>query len=175
MGVAIPALIPAALSAAGLGASAMTAGTAATALSAGGSFLSGVGDAQKALFAAKIAEANAINARRAGQSEEEASKLKYGALEAEQKAAQAANGIQVDSGSAEAVRRSTATIGSLDAAMLHYNALKDSYAYRAQAAQDRKQAVMSVVGGALDAGNTILSGSNSLSDKWAAFKYKGVS
>lgn len=171
---AFATLAPTLATAGAAGTAAMGAGTLATAASAAGSFLTGIGEAQKSLFASRLAEANAITARRAGQREEEVSKLKYGGLEAEQKVAQAANGVQVDSGSPEAVRRSTAIVGSLDAAMIHYNALKDSHAYRAQAQQDRAQAAMSIIGGTLDAGNNILAGANSLGGKWDAFRQKGV-
>jgi len=170
VGTIAPTLATAGTAAAG----ATGASTLATGLSAAGSLLGGISGFQQSRYAADQAEINANLARTTGQREEEASKLKYGALGAEQKAAQAANGIDVDSGSAVAVRDSTAAVGALDAAMIHYKAARSAFGYEAQAKLDRAAAIGSLVKGTLGAGNSLLGGSNSLSEKWDAFKTAGV-
>ncbi len=160
--------------AAGAADASMRYGALGTGLGMAGSVVQGIGGLQQGLFAARIAKQNALAALRAGQSAESMSKMKYGALEAEQKAAQAANGVQVDSGSPAAVRASTAALSNIDAAMIHYNAAREAFGERVQGELDKKAGVNALIGGVLGAGNDFLSGASSLSDKWARYRNAGV-
>ncbi len=108
--------------------------------------------------------------RLAGQIEESASKARYTRLGAEQKVAQAANGIQVDSGSAEAVRDSTAAVGAMDAAMIHYNAMREAFGMDVEANLAKRAGRTALIQGAAGAGVSFLSGTRSLGDKWLQYK-----
>jgi hypothetical protein len=165
-------------------AAALQWGAIGTGLQAGGQFSQGVGMAQAYGFKAALDQQNAAiaagNARTAlegGDYEAAASKLRYGELEGKQKAAMAANGVDVGSGSAAATLRSTETISAMDAAMIHYNAARQAYgdqiqanSLKAQAGADRLAAAGALAGGTLGAANTILGGAAGLSQKWAQFK-----
>lgn len=161
-------------SAQSLAAASLGRGTLSTGLEVGGDVLSGVGAYQQALYQAKLAGRNAENAQAAGQYEEEASKLRYGALGAEQKAEAAARGVSVDSSSVASTLRSTAEIGGLDAAMIHFNAMREAAGLQAQAAVDKSVGRNAIVGGALKAGTSFLSGAQSLSDKWLGYQLSGA-
>lgn len=161
-------------SAAGLAGRSIQAGTLATGLNVTGDLLEGVGGFQQARFAAQVARQNAASALEAGSYAESASKMKYGALEAEQKAAQGASGVSVDSGSSVAVRRSTEEVGALDALAIRFNASRQAYAENAQAALDERAAKGALGKGLLAAGTSFLSGANSLGDKWLAYRMSGA-
>jgi len=149
-------------------------GTLATGANVGAQLAEGIGGAQRYEYAAKVAGQNAQAALTAGQEAESASKMKYGALEAEQKAAQAANGIQVTSGTAEAVRRSTEAVSAMDAALIHYNAARQAFGEQTQASLYKQAATGSLIKGALNAGVSFLSGAESLSDKALAYRRSGA-
>src|SRR5882757_2857353 len=140
----------------------------------GRSLLSGIGQAQQYGYAAKVAGQNAEAALSAGQQAESASKMKYGALGAEQKATQAANGIQVTSGSAEAVRHSTEEIGAMDAALIHYNAARQAFGESTQASLYKSAAKGALVKGVTGAATSFLGGASALSDKWLQYKLFGA-
>jgi len=149
-------------------------GTLATGANIGANLAEGIGSAQRYDYAAKVSGQNAQAALLAGQQAESASKMKYGALEAEQKATQAANGIQVTSGSAEAVRHSTEEISAMDAALIHYNAARQAFGEETQASLYKTAAKGSLIKGALNAGVSFLSGVESLSDKALAYRRSGA-
>ncbi len=149
-------------------------GTFGTGASAAGALLEGIGGLQQAQFASKVSGEAAGAARVAGQQEESASRMKYGGLEAEQKVAQAANGIEVGSGSAEAVRAATQGFSDMDAALIHYNAAREAYGLREQASIDRKVGDLSLLRGVSKASNTLLAGASSLSDKWQMYRQSGA-
>ncbi len=165
------ALAPVVGDAAGAAGASTAAGGLGTALSAGGSIMSGIGGLQQGLFAAKVARENARQALIAGQSAESASKLRYGALAAEQKAGFAANGVSVDSGSAQAVQQSTQRISALDAALIHFNAAREAYGEKFQAQLDTRAGVGALEKGLMGGADSFLSGAQSLSSKWSTFKY----
>lgn len=149
-------------------------GTLSTGVNVVGNVLEGIGGYQQAQYQSKLAAANAVNATLAGQTAEESSKLRYGGLAAEQKTATAANGVQVDSGSAARAVQSTQEIGGLDAAMIHYNALKEAYGLEAQAGVDKTVARNSLVSGGFKAATSFISGASSLSDKWLQYQRSGA-
>lgn len=163
-------------------------GATSTGLNAAGSLLSGIGAGQQAGYQAGVAQNNAAienaNAQAtlvAGQVQESQSKLRTGEIIGQQKAAQGANGLDVNVGSAAEVRQSTANIGAMDAALIHYNASRAAFGqeqqaanYTAQAALDKKAASGDVLSGVFKAGTSILSGASSISGKYAQYQLSGA-
>ncbi len=158
----------------GLASRSLSAATLSTGLNITGDLLAGLGGFQQERFAAGMARQNATAALEAGQYEESASKMKYGALEGRQLAEQGASGLQVSGGSATAVRHSTEEIGGLDALAIRFNAARQAYAENAQAALDEKAAVGALGKGALSAGASFLSGASSIGDKYLGFRRTGA-
>jgi hypothetical protein len=152
----------------------ITRGAVGTGMEAGGDLLQGVGGYQQALYQAKLAGRNAENVQASGDYQEEASKMRYGALGAQQKADAAARGVSVDSTSVANTLKSTAEIGGLDAAMIHFNAMREAYGLTSQAAVDKAAGRNAAVGGILKAGTSFLSGAQSVSDKWLAYQRSGA-
>lgn len=167
----------------------MNFGGASTALQGVSDVLSGVGGMEQYNYRAQVAQnnaavekSNADAALAAGQAEESNSKLRTGMTMAAQKAAQAANGINVNVGSPAQVRQSTANVGAIDAAMIHYNAARAAFGeqalaanYAAQAKLDRRAGVGALTEGLFKGASSILSGASSLSEKYAQFKLSGAS
>lgn len=157
-------------------------------LSTVGDISSGIGQAQQYNYMAQVAANNAEIQRQNEQAslasvgyEESAAKLQTTQTIASQKAAQAANGIDVNVGSPVAVRNTTATLGAMDAAALHYNAARQAFGLEAdasnldaQAALDRAAGKNAKAVGFSKAASTLLTGASSLSSKWAQFKYSGA-
>lgn len=88
--------------------------------------------------------------------------------------AQAANGVDVNSGSNLNVQVSQREAGQTDAATTMHNALLQAYGYRvtaqsdeAQAQLDQTEAIEAPIGGALNATGGLLSSASSISSKWA--------
>ncbi len=145
-------------------------GALATGLDVGANIGAGIGAVQQSQFAAKNLSLQAQAVRDAGQYEESAVKSKFTRIEAAQKVAAAANGIDINSKSAEAVRRATADVGAMDAAMVHFNAAREAYGLTEQAGLLKRAGVAGAVKGVAGAATSFLSGASSLSDKWLAYK-----
>lgn len=75
-----------------------------------------------------------------------------------QRSAQAANGIDVNSGSAAQLQDDTAMLGELDALTIANNAAREAYGYRVQAGQDRLNAAQVKVNAGNKATGSILGG-----------------
>jgi hypothetical protein len=153
---------------------ALALGTLATGTNVLGNLFSGIGAAQQAGFASDVARQNAQSALEAGQNAESQSKMRYGALEAKQTVGAAANGVGVNSGSATAVRNSTQEISAMDAALIHYNAARQSYAEGVQSSLDKRASTQDIFKGLYGAGASFLSGASSVSDKYLGFKMSGA-
>lgn len=166
-----------------------------TGLDIAGSLLQGISgfkgsnaQAQLSQYQAVVAANNATIQRQnadselvSGQYGEIASKLKYGALRGSQAAAQAANGLDINIGSPLAVRTSTAELGSIDAALIHYNAAKAAFGSQqsaanydqaskmfAKAASDEKAAGFDSVA------KSLISGFTSVADRYSKYQQSGV-
>jgi hypothetical protein len=131
---------------------------------------------------AAIEEANATRSIYTNMLNESNEKTRTGILVGKEKAAQGANGIDVNSGSAKQVRDSTENLSAMDIAMMHFNAANEAQAYRQKAASSRAQAGLNsmaaandLVGGVMKAGSSLISGASSLSSKWAQLKLSGAS
>lgn len=145
---------------------------AAAGIAAAGSIVSGVNQANQMRYSARVADANAAMDRAAAQDaldrgakEEQRQYRKTAQLLGAQRAAMAANGLEVDFGSAAAIQTDTKTIGWEDAATIRENATREAKGYEISAANNNDKAVASragakaaIIGGVFDAGSTMLSG-----------------
>lgn len=137
--------------------------------------------AQVASNNAVIARQNADAALQAGQAAEQQQRTKSAALLGSIRAAQAANGIRIDSGSALDVQADAATLGELDALTIRNNAARQAWAYQAQgdtfAAQsqlDTAQAGWAQSAGQTQGMGTLLGGAASVSGQWANYNRLGA-
>lgn len=112
---------------------------------------------------AKIAEQNARFAGEEGAANAATEAMKTRAAIGGIKAAQAANGVDINSGSPVDVRSSAAELGELNAITIRNNAARHAYGYqteassdRAQAQLDRQQGKYAAEAGFFKAGTTVL-------------------
>lgn len=153
--LALAAPLLAGTAGAGAAASVATGATMAGAgLGAAGALMGGVSAMGQANYQASIAKQNAAAAQaqagmdlRAGQTAESEGKLKVGATVGAQRAAQAANGVDVGVGSAAQIQQSTRDQGTFDAAITRYNAERAAYGQNVQATSDLAQAKMDKASG----------------------------
>lgn len=141
-----------------------------TVISGLGSIAQGNAAADSAKYNAQVQSNNAQialqNATLAGQKgaanaaiEQQKTRATVGAI----KAAQAANGIDLSSGSAVDVRSSAAELGQLNAITVRSNAAREAYGYQTQSSShmaqsqlDRQEAKYDAASGYLEAGGTLL-------------------
>lgn len=123
---------------------------------------------------ATIAEQNASHAIQAGQVQAAATSLKGAAQGAKIKASQAANGIDVNSGSAVDVQTSAREAEKLDTETVLSNADLQAYGYRAaatgytaQSQLDRLTAEQAPIGADIGAAGSLLSNASGLGFKWS--------
>lgn len=164
-----------------------------TAISAGvsalGGIATGIASAQAANYQAKVAEnnakiaqQNAVYAAHAGEAKAQQESLRAAARNAAVKGAMAANGVDVNTGSAVDVQASSAAMGSLSTENVMREGQMKSYGYRTQA-QDfkdqaglyRQQASSAMAGGLIKGFSSLLSGASSLSSGKGASAASGGS
>lgn len=145
---------------------------AGTALGAVGQIQQGQAAAEAGRYNAKVAEMNAaISERQArdalerGKLEEQKKRTQVQQVLGRQKAAMAANGVDVSFGSPLDTLVDTATMGEIDALTIRSNSAREAYDYRvraangqAQATLDRMNADSAETGGYLAAAGTLLTG-----------------
>jgi hypothetical protein len=114
---------------------------------------------------ATLAERRARDALDRGQEEEQRKREQAAQILGKQRAAMAANGVDLTFGSPLDTLVSTATLGELDAMTIRKNAANEAYDYRVDAVNNRANATLSranakatKTAGNLDALGTILSG-----------------
>ncbi|MBB3453883.1 hypothetical protein FHT86_002139 [Rhizobium sp. BK313] len=157
-----------------------TLGIVGAATSAVGSVFGGIASANQANYQAevaknnaKIAEQNATQATEAGEAQAQAESEKGAQVAGGIIAAQAANGIDVNSGSAVDVQQSQREESKLDTNTVMHNAELSAYGYRtqstnyqAQAELDKTQAAEAPIAAAIGATGSFLSNASSISSKW---------
>ncbi len=157
-------------------------GTIGAGVSAVSTVVGGIAAGNAASYQAQVAEnnaqverQNATYATAAGTQAAEASSVKGAAQLGEIKTAQAASGIDVNTGSAVDVQAGQRGTNKLDTQNTLQNALLQGYGYRVQAQADESQAALdqataeeAPIGAALGATGTLLSNASSLSTKWGA-------
>lgn len=179
MGILIPLAITAAAGAGTAAAAGGTVSSLALAASLAGTGISAIGaiqqgnaasqaaayNAQVAANNAKIATRNAGFASQEGEANAAAKGMQNRKAIGEIKAGQAANGIDVNKGSAVDVRSSAAELGELDAINIRSNAARQAYGFQTQAAGDvaqsqldRSESKNDAIGGYVRGGGTLLSG-----------------
>lgn len=114
---------------------------------------------------AQIAEKRAFDAIERGKLEEQRKRMEVSKIQGQQRAALAANGVDLTFGSPLDTIVDTAVLGELDALTIRSNAYREAYDYRVDAVNKRAGATMSRMagdaaksGGYLAAGGTILTG-----------------
>ena len=156
----------------------------ALAAGVGGSVLQGVSSANAAGYQAQIARNNAQIARQnaaysaeAGSAQITAAGEKARQQQSEVRAAIAANGVGVNSGSAADVQASEREIGALDTANVGGRAANQVYGYQTQASDytaqanlDQSQVIPDIAGGVLKGIGTLAGGIPSLPN---AFSWMG--
>ncbi len=157
-------------------------------VSAAGAYSTGQANSASAGYQAQVARNNAIIAEQnaqfelqKGNVETENQNYKTRALVGTQKATQAANGLDVNSGSPLDVRRSTTELGHLDALTLLNNAAAKAAGYRAaganytaEAGLDEMKASSAKKAGAFSVASSLIGGVSSVSDKWLTYQQKGI-
>lgn len=160
----------------------------ATALGMVGDVLSGVGSSQAALYQRQVYANNARSLRQASADANTAGdyavfqrQLETTRTVGAQRAAYAANGVDLSSGTPGQVQNATEVIGAMDAATIRFNAMRDAYNYGVQADNAQGMSRMygmaarnAVVGVGLSAYNTYLGGAQSVADKWAGYLRSGA-
>lgn len=133
---------------------------------------------------AKIAQQDATLDIQAGEVAAVNRGLKTRAMVGQQKAAQGASGIDVNSGSAVDVRAGTEELGMLDALTIRSDAAKKAYAREVQATSDTAQSQMltaesenAKTQGWLNGAGSLLSSASSVGGSWAKYQtlYGGTS
>lgn len=164
-----------------------TLGIIGAATSALGTIVGGVAQANQANYQAqvadnnaKIAKQNATSAEEAGRVEAQAQSQKGAAIEGSIIASQAANGIDVNTGSAVDVQKSQRETDALDTANVMRNADLSAYGYRtqasnyqAQAGLDRSQASFAPISAAIGATGSFLGNASSIGSKWTGLQTTG--
>lgn len=137
--------------------------------------------AQVARNNAKMAEGDAQYVIQAGNLESYNQGMKNRSHLGTVKAAQAASGVSVNSGSAVDVRSSEAATGRQEQGNIEYNATRKAYGYRRQAQDDLATAALEERGGYNSqvaarsvAGSTVLGAAGSLASKWGSFYASGA-
>lgn len=91
---------------------------------------------------ARMAERSAQQAMQQGQQQVAATTMKYGALKSSQRAAMAANGVDLGTGSAAELQASTDILKDIDKHTIESNAISSAFGYRTQGTGYLNQARM---------------------------------
>lgn len=157
----------------GVGGALLAVGAVGAGISAYSTIQQGNYSAQVAKNNAQIANQSATYSTEAGNQAGENQSLKNSAQMGELKASQAANNVNINSGSALGVQEGQAAAGQLDTQTTVHNALLQAYGYQTQAESDTAQAGQDSASGDIGAAGGLLSSASSLGFKWSGMS--GVS
>lgn len=134
-----------------------------------------------ALLNKQIADQNASWAVQSGEISAEEKGLAGAQEIGNTKVAQAASGLDVNVGSAAAVRETQAKVSSYDQNLIRWNAAKTAYGYEAKGMADVAQSQIdisagkqAVIAGDIGAGTSILGAASNVSSKWMQGKQIGI-
>ena len=158
-------------------------------VSAVGAVVGGISQANNASYQAQVASNNAAIANNnakmameAGNAQAQAKSLQGAAKGGEIKAAQAANGVDVNTGSNVDVQASQREASNLDTQTVEHNAALQAYGYRtqatsfqAQAGLDTAEADQAIPGAVIGASGGLLSNASSIGFKWGGGASSGSS
>ncbi|OPX89060.1 MAG: hypothetical protein A4E53_01668 [Pelotomaculum sp. PtaB.Bin104] len=116
-------------------------------------------------FNSKLADFQAKDAERRGVEEANAYRVKVKQLIGSQRAAMAAQGIEINADSALEIQEETAALGEQDAMTIKNNAFLEATGYRIQALDYRSQSRYAEISGKARARNTLLTGGMSAIDE----------
>lgn len=124
---------------------------------------------------ARIAEAGAQNELLRGQHEAGALSLKAGQLKSSQRAAMAANGVDLGVGNAAEIQASGDIMKAQDMAMIESNAVKSAWGQRAQAMNYQNEALVARarakgISPVMTAASTLIGGASQVAGNWAEQK-----
>lgn len=176
------------LSAATLASISTGASIAGGVTSAAGAVMGGIGASNAYSYKAQVAQNNAKIARQ---------NADYAAMEGGKQAemqgrqaqfqmgkiisGQAASGVDVNSGTALAIREGQALVNRENQMMIRSNASRKAYGYNveamnfeAQAAMDEQAGDNAMTAGVIGGGSSLIGGAASVSDKWLKYKTAGV-
>ena len=124
---------------------------------------------------ARIAELGAQSALLQGQQQVGAQTLRAGQLKSRQRAAMAANGVDLGTGSAAEVQASTDLMKEIDKNILEANAIRSTWGYRAQAVNFQNEALASRASAksikpGMTAFSTLLGSTGSVASLWYQIK-----
>lgn len=160
----------------GIGAGAATAiAIGATAVSAAGAGMSAYGSIQQGNYQAQVAKNNATMAQQnatysaqSGLAQGQQQSLQNAAQLGQMKANQAANNVDINSGSALDVQEGQEAAGNLDTQTTIHNSLLQAYGYQTQAESDTAQASQDQTAGYEGAASDVLSAASSIGFKYSS-------
>lgn len=137
-----------------------------------GSFYAAKSQQSQFRLQADMADLQARQALLAGEREQQRSRLATGALKSRQIVTMAANGVDLSSGTPNAVLTSTDVMGQIDANTIEQNALMEAWGYRTEASMDRARAKSISPG--MAAGTTLLGSATQVASSWYSFNKAGA-
>lgn len=140
--------------------------------SAIGGYYSAVAQKSALNFNAKMADLQARGELEKGQHEVARLTMKAGQVKSAQRAAMAANGIDLGVGNAAEVQASTEILKEIDKNTLEANAIRSAWGYQVDALMGRAKASTISPFGA--AAGTLLTSAGSVADSWYKFKQSGA-
>lgn len=128
---------------------------------------------------AKLADMSAQSAMLSGQRQEQAVKLNTAQVKSSQRAAFAANGVDLSSTTPVAVLTTTDVLGETDAATVAANAMRTAFGYQAQGVSYRNQALSEraaskSINPFFSAAGTLIAGAGTVSESWYKLKKEGA-
>ena len=118
--------------------------------------------AQQFKFNEQLAGIQSQEALTQGQTEQEISQEKNAQLSGQQVVAEAAQGVDVHSGTAEVTRQQTGEIGGKDYLTLGNNAFLKSIGYKIEGVNDQSESNMQTTAGVNKAAQSLLGGANDM-------------
>lgn len=140
--------------------------------SAAGAFAKANAERQTSLFNAKVAEGDAINQQRIGDSQAQKLYAQTNQLKGTQRASLAARGLDLGTGSPLDILTSTDVMGGADQATLKTNTQNNVQADLNKAAYYKSQA--SNASPFVSAATSLVTGAGKVSDKWYDYKKSGL-
>jgi hypothetical protein len=128
---------------------------------------------------ARIAELGAQSALQQGQQQVAALTMQAGQLKSRQRAAMAANGIDLGVGNAAEVQASTDIMKEIDSATLEANAVRNAWGYRTQAVNYQNEALMSRasakgINPGMTLATSLIGSATSVAGSWYGMKNAGM-
>lgn len=136
----------------------LSAQAGATTFGAGSQLMAGMHNRRSARFNQRVSEFQADQAEQRGEEQERRHRTSVRGLIGAQRAALAAQGVDVDEGSAADVQRSSQRMAELDVATIRNNAALEAWGYQVQAADAHMQGRAAMTRGIGSAAGTLLGG-----------------